>query len=89
MKGDNYSPDNLMSYTNAIYSCKNFICFTSGGATLAAAVKKKTICIYGFGQNKIFHHSKIHEYIELSPNSVFVKYILFFFLKLKNKSKFL
>jgi hypothetical protein len=88
-KGDNYSPNNLLSYANAINSCRNFICFTSGGATLAAAIKKKANCIYGFGQNKIFHHSKIHDYIELSPNSTSLKYYLYFILKSKNKLKLL
>lgn len=82
-------PSNLKEYSNIIYSSNRFICFTSGGATLASAIGKKAICIYGFGQNKIFHHSTIHEYIELSPSNLLYKYFLWCFLKSKNKLRYL
>jgi hypothetical protein len=36
----------------------------SGGATLAAALKKPAIIYYGYGQNPIFHHG-MHQYIRV------------------------
>src|SRR5665647_1239871 len=37
---------NLSEYCDLINSCQLFVCFTSGGATLAAALNKRAICLY-------------------------------------------
>jgi hypothetical protein len=53
----------LEEYMSVIVSCKEFYCLTSGGATLAAALGKPCFAFYSLGQGKIFHHSKLHQYI--------------------------
>ncbi len=54
----------LWDYCDLIHSCKAFYCLTSGGATLAAALGKPATCFYGHGQSPIYHHSKLHRYVE-------------------------
>lgn len=57
----------LFDYCDLIASCKQFYCLTSGGATLSAALGKPCIAFYGFGQKAhFFHHSKLHQYIDVS-----------------------
>ena len=80
--------ESLKQYVDMIYSSKNFICFTSGGATLAAAIQKPSTCYYGNGQNKIFHHSKIHKYVDVGDYSL-LGYLKSIFLKLRNKLRVL
>jgi len=48
-----------------IYSCKEFYCFTSGVATLAAALGKPATVLYVEGINPMFHHSKLHSFVRL------------------------
>jgi hypothetical protein len=55
----------LREFCDLIYSSKSFYCLTSGSATLAAALNKPAVAFYGKGQNRMFHHSKLHTYIEL------------------------
>jgi hypothetical protein len=75
----------LEHYVNIIYSCKTFICFTSGGATLASAIGKPSVCFYGYGQNKIFHHSQMHSYINMAHDSIILNIFHSIFLRLKNR----
>lgn len=58
------APD-VFSFCDVINSSKEIICFTSGTATLAAAMKKKAIVIYGDNVSKGFHHSRYHDYIKI------------------------
>ncbi len=53
----------LHDYADLIASCRQFICLTSGGATLAAALHKPSICFYG-RQSRIYHHYKPHTYVQ-------------------------
>ena len=53
----------VFDYCDIIASCGRFICLTSGGATLAAALGKPATALYGEGQLPMFHHSKLHTYV--------------------------
>ncbi len=66
----------IFNYCDIIYSSKEFICMTSGGATLSAALNKKAIVIYGLGQQEFHRHSKLHNYVNLSRSNA--KFIYFF-----------
>jgi len=81
--GESITPKNLEHYIDIIHTAKEFLCFTSGGATLADAINKKAICLYGFGQNKIFHHSNIHEYVNCSSKNLIITFSIYTYLKLK------
>ena len=65
-QGTNHKTSDIASYASIIKSCETFICFTSGGATLACALGKTAICIFGRGQDRIFHHCNHHTYVEMS-----------------------
>jgi hypothetical protein len=47
----------LQEYAQIVFSAAEFHCLTSGGATLACALKKNATAYYGFGQSTIHHHS--------------------------------
>lgn len=53
----------VFDYCDVIASSRQFYCLTSGGATLAAALGKPVVALYGEGQNPMFHHSVRHEYV--------------------------
>jgi len=85
-QGTNIKINDIEAYAGIIKSCETFICFTSGGASLACALDKKAICIYGRGQDKIFHHCSSHTYLELSHGQVrafFVNVVL----KIKSRTR--
>jgi hypothetical protein len=63
------STSSLFEYCNLIKSVKTFLCFTSGSATLASALKVPAVAMFGNGQNKIFHHSKSLKYIDVGDYS--------------------
>ncbi len=69
----------IFNYCDIIFSSKQFICMTSGGATLSAALKKKSIVIYGFGQTELHRHSRLHNYVNLSSRNA---NFLYFFYKI-------
>jgi hypothetical protein len=56
-------------YCDIICSCKRFYCLTSGGATLAAALHRPATVFHGAGQNTMFHHSHLHRYCDVSPET--------------------
>ena len=58
---------NLEHYCSIIASSKRFFCLTSGGATLAASLGVHATVLWGFGVNTVFHHSKLHRYVNLNP----------------------
>lgn len=74
----------LLDYCSIIKSAKKFICLSSGSATLAAALRVPSWVFYGNGQNKIFHHSKMHTYIDVGDYTVYGN-IKAIGLKLNNK----
>lgn len=53
------------SFCDAIFTCRELFCLTSGTATLASALKKNATCFFGSGQSTDFHHSKLHKYIKI------------------------
>lgn len=64
--------ENLDDFCSIIVSCKEFYCLASGSATLAAALKKPATVFYGSRQKKIFHHSRMHQYVFV-PETYFEK----------------
>jgi hypothetical protein len=60
--------DSLEEYCSIIVSCKKFYCLTSGSATLAAALKKNAVVLYGERVKRKFHHSRLHNYIFIKPD---------------------
>ena len=66
---DNYlDTPSLTEFCSVIASCKSMYCLTTGTATLAAALKKPVTAFHGNGQPEIFHHSKLHRYINLGSD---------------------
>lgn len=74
----------IFSYCDIIYSCKSFVCMTSGGATLSAALNKNATVIYGLGQQEFHRHSKLHIYMNLSKKNA---RIIYFFYKILHPLK--
>jgi hypothetical protein len=58
---------NLEHYCSVMASAKRFICLTSGGATLAAALGVPVVALWGNGQWIMFHHSRLHKYVNVNP----------------------
>ena len=56
----------IYDYCDLIHSCGTFVCLASGGATLAAAVGRPALVLFGRGQKREFHHSKRHRYLDMS-----------------------
>jgi hypothetical protein len=59
----------FIDYCSIIKSCKKFYCLTSGGATLASALKSNAIVLHGAGIKSKFHHSKMNEYVLIEPDA--------------------
>lgn len=55
----------LEDFCDVIHSCRAFYCYTSGAATLAAALGKPVTVLFVEGINPMFHHSKLHSYVKL------------------------
>ena len=56
---------NLEHFCDIIFSCKQLFCFTTGTATLAAALNKSATVLYTDNILPMFHHSKLHKYIKV------------------------
>jgi hypothetical protein len=59
--------NDLEHYCAVIASAKRFYCLTSGGATLAAALRVPVTALWGPGQWLMFHHSPLHTYVNVNP----------------------
>jgi len=57
--------NSIEEFCDVIASCGRMFCLTTGTATLAAGLGKKSTVFYGDGVGKMFHHSKLHRYIHL------------------------
>lgn len=57
----------LTDFCDLIFSCKEMHCFTTGTATLAAALGKPAHVYYGNSHHEAMRHSAIHEYIKIKP----------------------
>ncbi|MDR3724540.1 MAG: hypothetical protein P4K83_08660 [Terracidiphilus sp.] len=66
--GDVIRTKGLDHYCSVIVSARRFICLTSGGATLAAALGVPVTALWGHGQDSAFHHSRLHTYINVNPS---------------------
>ncbi len=53
----------VYEFCDVLYSAKEIYCFTSGTATLSAALGKKATVFYGAKLDRGFHHSKLHNYV--------------------------
>ena len=62
-------PNDVFEYCDIIASAKEFYCLTSGGATLAAALRRPVTAFHGPGQKPMFHHSALHRYVCLEGSS--------------------
>jgi hypothetical protein len=62
----------LMEYVNLINSSSAFIAVVSGGATLAAALKKPATIYYGYGQKPLFRHGS-NDHIQVGGDNFFRK----------------
>jgi hypothetical protein len=58
----------LNQYASLIASCKEFICLASGGATLAAALRKPSIIYFGHGFPDTIRHG-INTYVQFGSSS--------------------
>ncbi|MDR3404556.1 MAG: FkbM family methyltransferase [Chthoniobacter sp.] len=65
-------PGDVFEYCDMVASAKEFLCLTSGGATLAAALGRPVTAFHGPGQKPMFHHSGLHRYVclEATPTAV-------------------
>lgn len=59
----------VYDFCDVLYSAKEIYCFTSGTATLSAALNKKATVFYGAGIDRGFHHCTLHNY-KLVPHSL-------------------
>lgn len=66
--GSIFETQSFEHYCSVIRSAGRFICLTSGGATLAAALGKPVTALWGSGQNRMFHHSRLHTFINVHPS---------------------
>ncbi len=64
---------NLMEFCDIISSVKKVYCLTTGTATLCSALGCSATVIYGDGINKWFHHSPMHQYINIQHKKSFRK----------------
>jgi hypothetical protein len=84
--GESVKVTDITEYASIIMSAKTFVTFTSGGATLACSLGKPAVCIFGKGQDPIFHHCCKHKYTELSHSnfiSFFINIVLSMRLQLR------
>ena len=58
----------IFEFCSAIISCKKLFCLTTGTATLAASLKVPATVFHGTGQPKMYHHSTLHQYINVGSN---------------------
>lgn len=60
----------LLDFASLIASAEEFICLTSGGATLAAALNRRATVYFGYGHNPINRHSSNNN-VQLGGDGVF------------------
>jgi len=77
--------NSLMDYAQRIAASSSFVTLASGGASLAAALKKPSTVYYGQGQNPVFHHA-IHQYIRVGGTH-WLRYRLGRFLEKRNTKR--
>ena len=70
----------LLEYAHLINAATSFVTLASGGATLAAALKKPSTIYYGYGQNAVFHH-EMHRYVQVGGNHIFRRRLARFYEK--------
>ncbi len=63
--GDILETTSFEDYCSAIVSAGTFICLTSGGATLSAALGKPATVLWGSPYNPMFRHSPMHTYVNI------------------------
>jgi hypothetical protein len=75
----------LVDYASLIYSSSCFSAVTSGGASLASALKKRCIVYYGYGHIKVYRHGN-NKNIMIGGSGVLRKFISWIYIK-KNSIK--
>jgi glycosyltransferase involved in cell wall biosynthesis len=53
----------LEEFFSVISGCRQMICLTTGTATIAAALGKPVVVLYGPGVKEFVHHSRLHKYV--------------------------
>lgn len=71
--GEEIRANSLMEFCDILYSVKKVFCLTTGTATLCAALGREAAVLYGKGINPWFHHSRLHDYINIGRKSPFWK----------------
>jgi hypothetical protein len=61
----------IFEFCSALVSCKRLFCLTTGTATLAAALNIPATVFHGNGQPSMYHHSNLHQYINVGSNYTF------------------
>ena len=69
------SAKTIFDFCNILASIESIYCFTTGTATLAAALKVKTYVFYGKGHERGYRHSLQNKYIYLVTDYRFVDQI--------------
>jgi hypothetical protein len=84
--------DSLADYANLIFSSRCFCAVTSGGASLASALKKRCVVYYGYGHMKVYRHGnnknimvggsgtlrRVISWIYIKKNSINAKFKILF-----------
>lgn len=63
--GSRLSSDSLENFCDIIFSCGKLYCLVTGTATLASALGKAAVVLYGEGVSEFFMHSRSNTYIKL------------------------
>ena len=61
------SVNTLEEYFDLVATAERFLCVVSGGASLRPAFGKRATVFYGVGQYEWHRHSRLNEFIDLSP----------------------
>ncbi len=60
----------LEEFCSVIVSCRQMFCLTTGSATLAAALGKPVVVLYGESHNPLYRHSKLLDYVFVDQKPV-------------------
>jgi len=58
----------LLDFCSLLVSCKRMYCLSTGTGTIAAALGVPVTVLYGTGLNRLYRHSKLHEYIHVGTD---------------------
>lgn len=77
----------LIDYAYLIMNSQEFICFASGGATLASALRNNTIVYHGRGFDKRLYHRNNEYRLICTPESRYISYAISEYLLHRNERR--